>query len=296
MFVRALRRTLYGLLVLLLAAGAFVAGKWLAKPKTAPVVSSPTVVVAPEQRAAAQNLVEAALAARFRGDARGALNLLEEARSEDATLPGLDYQLGLTYLELEDYDAAESASRRSIDRGEEPSNAHALAGWVAFKKGRNTQSLEVAGNAILNSVAEARAFDPLNPAPFYVMAEYYRTVNRPAQAVEAYQQALERVAKTDSAMIATVKAGLSGLRLHYAPGNPPLQPAQFQGVVPPEQYFFAAADALLRGDRDEAVDYLAEVRMRVSEPLFNALLKDSFFQDYLGSVTIPDPHKEAPQG
>lgn len=295
-FMRVLRVTLYGLLVLLLAAGAFVAGRWLAKSKAAPTASPPAAVVTPEQREAAKNFVEAALAERFRGDARAALELLEAARREDATLPGLDYQLGLTYLDLKDYDAAELAARRSIDRGEEQSNAYALAGWVALNKGRKTQSLEVAGDAILSSVAASRAVDPLNPAPFYVMAEYYRGVGRPAQAVEAYQRALERVARTDSAMIATVKAGLSGLRLHHVPGNPALQPSEFQGVVPSEQYFFAAADALLRGDRDAAIGYLAKARSHVSEPLFNALLKDSFFQDYLGSVNIADPHEKAPQG
>jgi tetratricopeptide (TPR) repeat protein len=296
MFLRVLRMTLYGLLVLLLAAGAFFAGRWLATPKAAPAVALPAAVVVPEKRDAAKNFVEAALAARFRGDVRGALELLEAARNEDAALPGLDYQFGLTYLELQDYDAAEAAARRSVERGEELANAYALSGWVALKKARRTQSLEGAGDAVMGSVASSRAADPLSPAPFYVLAEYYRSVGRPGSAVEAYQRALERVSKIDSMMMATVKAGLSGLRLHHTPGQPALEPAKFQGAVPPEQYFFAAADALLRGDRETAITYLSKVRVRIPGPLFEALLKDSFFQDYLGSATIPDPHPETPQG
>lgn len=294
MFFRVLQRAFYGLLVLLLAAGAFVAGRWLAKPKAEPVAALPVDVVLPGQREAAKNLVEAALAARFNGDARGALELFEGARREDSSLPGLEYQIGLTYLELQDFDAAEQAARRSISRGEELSNAYALSGWTALRKARETQSLELAGDAVLSSVEASRVADPLNPAPFYLLAEYYREAGRPGQAVEAYQRALERVAKNDSALMATVKAGISGMRLHYTPGQPALEPVKFQDAVPPEQYFFAAADALLRGDREEATRYLSMARTRIPEPLFGALLKDSFFQDYLGSATIPASDEKAP--
>jgi hypothetical protein len=67
------------------------------------------------------------------------------------------------------------------------------------------------------------------------------------------------------------------------------------GIYPPEQLFFGAADALLRGDQGLAADYLRQGRERLPEPLFEALMQDSFFQDYLPDGMDAPPSSDVPQ-
>jgi hypothetical protein len=131
--------------------------------------------------------------------------------------------------------------------------------------------------------------------PHYVVAEFYRFAGQPELAVDAYRRALERVSKSDSIMVSTVKAGLAGLRLHHEADSPPLKLQSVNGIYPPEQLFFGAADALLRGDQGLAADYLQQAREGLPEPLFEALMQDSFFQDYLPDGIKTLPSSDGPQ-
>lgn len=282
MWLSVLRSVLYGLVLLVLVLSAFVGGMAVHKKTARQPLAAGAAEVPAERREASRGFVEAALAARFSGRHTRALEYFEQARHLDPERRGLDYQIGLTCLDMGDFDAAEVAARRSIEKDEETSNALALLGLARVERGRQRGAFDTpSGEAILRSVRESREEDPLNPMPLYVLAEYYRSSGEPAQAVEAYQRALERVSKSDSILIATVKAGLSGIRLHHEPGRPPLKLQRINGVVPPEQLIFGAADALMRGDREMASGYLQEARGRLPEPVFEALLQDSFFQDYL---------------
>jgi hypothetical protein len=65
------------------------------------------------------------------------------------------------------------------------------------------------------------------------------------------------------------------------------------GVWPPEQLFFGAADALLRGDNAAAAEFLGEARTRLPEEVFQAMLQDSFFQDYLDPSILADAPEPA---
>lgn len=295
MWLEVLRAVLYGLVVLMLAGIAFVAGVFTAKKLEKPPPLVFVEEVPAEDRAAARELLEEALGARFRGAHREASAKLEEARRLHAGMRGLDYQFALTYLDLDDYAAAEESARRSVTKDEETSNAQALRGLILLEKSRAAGTVGEAGPEILARLQESRETDPLNPMPLYVMAEFYRADGRPELAVDAYRRALERVSKTDSFLVTTVKAGLAGLRLNYRDGDPPLKLQEINGVLPPEQLFFGAADALLRGDRKAAAGYLEEVRTRMPEKVFQALLQDSFFQDYLAPGILNDPQPSAPQ-
>jgi tetratricopeptide (TPR) repeat protein len=295
MWLMALRVILYGLSVLLLAAVAFVGGVYTAKKSTPQPLTEVVEEIPPERRRAARELVELALAERFAGRHAEALDYLQQARTQDRTMRGLDYQFGLTYLDLRDYEAALAAARRSVERNEEASNAHALAALVLLEGVPAGGSVEAVREEILESVRRSREEDPLNPMPLYVLAEFYRAAGQPERAVDAYQRAIERVSKTDSIMVSTVKAGLAGIRLHHDPSAPPLVLLQIDGVHPPEQLFFGAADALLRGDRERAEDYLRQARERLPQPLFDALLQDSFFQDFLTGGILTDRSEDSPQ-
>ncbi len=289
MWLEVLRAVLYGMVVLTLAGIAFVAGAFTAKKMAKP---PPEVVV---EEVPAKELLEEALAARFVGRHNEALSLLEQARSRHASMRGLEYQFALTYLDLEDFEAADERARRSVEREEETSNAQALRALILLEKSRLDGSVAANGTEILAHLQESRESDPLNPMPLYIMGEYHRAAGRPELAVDAYQRALERVSKTDSYMVTTVKAGLAGLRLNYRRGDPPLKLQEINGVLPPEQLFFGAADALLRGDNAAAAGFLREAKTRLPEKLFEALLQDSFFQDYLTPGILNDPLEPDPQ-
>lgn len=280
---------LYGLLVLLLAGVAFVAGIFTAKKTERPPVTVFVEEVPAERRKAAREAVEAALAARFAGRHEAALGHLEEAARQDATLRGLDYQFALTQFDLRNFEAARTAARRSAEKNEEKSNAQALAGLIALESSREDGTPEAAREEVLAAVESARETDPLNPMPLYVLGEFYRAAGQPDLAVDAYRRAMERVSKTDSILVTTVKAGLAGLRLDYRPGSPPFKPMDINGIYPPEQLFFGAADALLRGDQDRAENYLQQARRQLPGPLFEALLQDSFFQDFPPGASLTDP-------
>lgn len=294
MWMHVLRSVLYGLVVLILAGVALLAGIITAKKtEQAPPLITVTAVP-PEERAAARELVEQALAARLAGNHSVALASLEQARAHDPAMRGLDYQFTLTYLDLGKFEPADQAARRSVDRGEERSSAQALRGSILLEKSRAEGKVAAAGTEILTHLEESRATDPLNPMPLYIMGEYYRADGRPGLAVEAYRRALERVSKTDSFLVTTVKAGLAGLRLNYQADHPPLKLRKVNGVLPPEQLFFGAADALLRGDHGAAAGFLREAKTRMPEEVFASLLQDSFFQDYLEASILEDPAQPAP--
>ena len=294
MWLDALRSVLYGMVVVMLAGVALVAGIITAKKTEKPPPLKIVKEVPPEQRAAARELVEQALAARLAGNHGEALARLEEVRTQDPGMRGLEYQFALTYLDLGQYGPADDAARRSVDRGEEKSNAQAVRGWILLEKARAEGAVAAEGTEILARLEESRATDPLNPMPLYIMGEYYRADGRPGLAVEAYRRALERVSKTDSFLVTTVKAGLAGLPLNYQADHPPLKLHAVNGVLPPEQLFFGAADALLRGDNGAAAGFLREAKTRMPEELFASLLQDSFFQDYLEASILEDPAQPAP--
>jgi hypothetical protein len=78
--------------------------------------------------------------------------------------------------------------------------------------------------------------------------------------------------------------------------DPSLKFQEINGVLPPEQLFFGAADSLLRGNNEGAAGYLQEAKTRLPEKVFQALLQDSFFQDYplpgiLNGPLEPDPQQ-----
>ena len=289
MWLEALRLFLYGLVVLSLAGIAFVAGAFTAKKLENPPMVKIVADVPSADRQAAADAVEAALAARFTGSNREALGHLEDARRLYPAKRGLAYQFGLTYLDLGDYDQAEASAKRSVERDEETSNAQALRGLILLQKARAEGRVAAKQPEIMARLRESRETDPLNPMPLYIMGEAYRAAGRPELAVDPYRRALERVSKTDSYLVTTVKAGLAGLRLNHKQSDPPLKLQEINGVLPPEQLFFGAADALLRGDKAAASGYLAEARTRMPAKTFEALLQDSFFQDYLDASIVRDP-------
>lgn len=290
--MRTLRRILWTLFVLFLAGLVFFGARWVARK-----LHKPPVVIAEKpspHRDNAREFVEAALAERFAGRARSALAFLQQARVLDPKLPGLEYQLGLTYLAAGELEEAENAAKLSLQRGEEQSNAMTLSVQAALERSRRDGSLDVAKDTLLARLEEARLLDPLNPAPLYVMAELHRATGKPDLAAEAYGLALQRVSKADAILIASVKAGLAGLRLNFKAATPPRAVPPEDAAVSPEELYFVAADALLRDDQATALAALKRVQTRIPPAVFATLLQDPFFQDYLLPPSLENLEKSRP--
>lgn len=279
MWLTVLRRILFSLALLFLCGAAFFLGALVARSTGRDTRPLELPARPPEELRRARDSVEKALAARFEGDNEKALRLFDEAAAADASLRGLEYQRGLTQFFAGRFGEAEGSARSSLKAGEQTANAYALLVMCAAgraRAGEKTDPREIAEWA-----EAARSADPLGPFVYYARGEYARATGRPGEAVEDYRRALERVSAADSFLVATVKAGLSALRLREDSGPKPVMPSIDDENVPPEWLFFAAGEALLVGDRPAAQAFLGRAQKVVRPEIFSALLKDSFFQDYL---------------
>jgi len=287
MWLGILRTVLYSLAAIMVCAVAFVAGAVVARQTAKPPRPLELPVTPTEQVKRAKELIEEALAARFEGDNAKAIRLFEEAAALDNSLKGLDYQRGLSLLFSGDFPNAEVAANASLAKKEEVANAHALLVMCAAGRARAGETPDP--KQVEEWFREARAKDPLASFVHYAMGEYNRAVGQPRAAVENYRKALERVSAADSFLVATVKAGLSKLRLRQASDPKPVMPSITDPVVPPEEHFFAAAQALLDGDPATAQAFLDRAEKVVRPEIFSALLNDSFFQDFLPKDTTTNP-------
>lgn len=294
-WIARIGKVLMWLVVLCAAGAAFFGGVLAAKRLASPTAAAPVADVPAAQREEALGEAEKALAARFDGRHHEALEKFREAHRLDPSLRGLDYQMGLTQLHLGDYDAAELSARRSLQIGQDKSNAYALLALVALEKAKAAGRPESAREAVISNVQSSREADPLNSMPLYVLGEYYAAAGQPADAVQAYRMALERVSKSDSILISTVKVGLTGLQLDRKPDSPPYKIQEINGLRPPDQLIIAAADALLRGDKEGASALLSEARGCLPPPVFKAMLQDPLFQDYAAADLLDASAKSSPQ-
>ena len=279
MWLTVLRRILFSFALLLLCGVAFLAGAFVARSNAPDSRPLELPQIPAEQVRRAKQLIEEALAARFEGDNKEALRLFDEATAADPSLKGLDYQRGLTFLFDGDFLSAENAANISLGKSEEEANAYALLVMCAAARAGAGETTDPA--QVEEWAGKSRTKDPLGPFVHYAMGEYTRAIGQPRSAVEHYRKALERVSAADSFLVATVKAGLSGLRLRQDTDAKPVMPALDDDNVPPEWLFFAAGEALLQGDKVTAGAFLVRAQKVVRPEIFAALLKDSFFQDYL---------------
>ena len=287
MWLGVLRIILYTLAALTVCAVAFVAGVFVARQTVRAPGPLELPVTPTEQVKRAKELIEEALAARFEGDNSKAIQLFGEAATLDSSLKGLDYQRGLSFLFSGDFPNAEAAANASLSKGEEAANARALLVMCAAARARSGETTDP--KHVEEWFREARAKDPLSSFVHYAMGEYNRAIGQPRAAVDNYRRALERVSAADGYLVATVKAGLSKLRLRQTSDPRLVMPSIDDPALPPEELFFAAAQALIDEDTATARAFLDRAEKVVRPEIFSALLRDSFFQDFLPKDIVNDP-------
>lgn len=290
MWLTVLRRILFALALLLLCGVFFFTGALVARsnaPDTRPL-ELPTIP--PEQARRALELAEEALTARFAGDHEKALRLFGEAASADPSLQGLDYQIGLTQFFAGRIVEAEAAAQAALAAKQQTANAYALLVLCAASRARAGETTDPVG--VEEWARQAHTKDPLAPFVHYAMGEYTRAIGQPRAAVEHYRKALERVSAADSLLVSSVKAGLADLRVRQTSGKEYVAPEKDLRMLPPEELFFGAARSLLDGDEEKAKVFLERAREVLRPEVFSALLKDSFFQDFLPEDTFTNPQQQ----
>ena len=287
MWLTVLQRILLSLALVLLAGVAFGIGAFVARSNQRDARPLELPTTGAEQARQARVLAEEALAARFAGDNEKALGLFDQASAADPQFRGLHLQRGLTQFFAGRFSGAEAAARASLAAKEELADAYALLVLCAASRAAAGEATDKA--QIDEWTEKSRGIDPLSSFIHYARGEYARASGEPREAVEYYRKALERVPPTDCFLVSTIKAGLSGLRLRQATDPKPVMPSLDDANVPPEWLFFAAAQALLDGDMPTARAWLLRAKTVVRPEIFSALLKDSFFQDYLPDANFSDP-------
>jgi len=287
MWLGVLRTILYTLAAITVCAVAFVAGIFVARQTVRPPGPLELPVTPTEQVNRAKELIEEALAARFEGDNAKAIQLFGEAATLDSSLKGLDYQRGLSFLFSGDFPNAEAAANASLAKREETANARALLIICAAGRARTGETTDP--KQVEEWFGEARAKDPLRSFVHYAMGEYSRAIGQPRDAVDHYRKALERVSAADSLLVSTVKAGLAGIRLEQNTGGEVVATDVDLGGLPPEELFFGAARSLRAGDTERAKVLLERAREVLRPEVFSALIRDSFFQDFLPEGIVSDP-------
>jgi len=287
MWLDVLRNVLYALAALTLCAVAFAAGIFTARHTVRPPAPTETLQTPPEQREEARQQVEDALAARFTGDNAKAIGLFDQAAATDPSFKGLDFQKGVSFLQMGDFAKAEAAANASLEKGEETANANALL--IMCATGRIRAGEKVDSARVEEWARQARTKDPLAPFVHYAMGEYSRAIGQPRDAVDHYRKALERVSAADSLLVSTVKAGLAGIRLEQNTGGEVIAAEVDLSSLPPEELFFGAARSLLAGDTERAKVLLERAREVLRPEVFSALIRDSFFQDFLPEGIVSDP-------
>lgn len=287
MWLVRLQQILFGLMLMLLGAVGFAAGVWTAKSSVRPARSLSLPSVPHEEAQRARKLLEEALTARFDGDNRKALQLLDDAGRADPSLLGLEYQRGLTFLFDGDFSAAEESAKTSLSRKEALADSYALLVMIAAGRAAAGQASDPA--QVAEWAEKARQADPLAPFIHYARGEYARAIGQPAEAVGHFHKALERVSPADSYQMATIKTGLSDLRTSPSDGPKIAVLPSGESLPPPEQLVFAAGQALLDGDRTGADALLKRARDAMKPETFSAVSQDSFFQDFLTGDSILPP-------
>lgn len=287
MWLKTLRRILFGLAVLFLCGVGFLVGGLVAKSQVRDMRPLELPVTPLEDVRRARSLAEEAFAARFDGNNSKAQQLFSDAALADPSFAGLEYQRGLALLFAGDFVGAEEAAGASLSRNEAVADSYALLVMCAAGQagaGKTTDQVKVADWA-----EKAMQEDPIAPFIHYALGEYARATGHPTEAVEHYRRALDRVSPSDSYLVAGVKAGLSGMRLQQNTGAKFVMSEGSGRFAPPEHLFFAAAQALLDGDQAVAAVFLERARKVVPPEIFSAFLKDSFFQDFLPEGSLQDP-------
>lgn len=268
---------LIALLAALLGLSVFVIFRLLEPEKVAPPSAQPAEERSPvsgEQLRA----VDLALSKLRDGETDSALERLKLLKSDNPSIPSLDYLIALAALQAGDIALATSSIETSLAKGQRVSDSLALS--AALEGIKNSEAgwqpmgdLKTRAEYHLRQAIEA---DPANPSPLIELAARFRNSGNNQEAQRLLEAAKTRINPVDSATI--VDTTLLLIRLQNLPDD------QLPADLDPDQdtasLLGAVYVALRLGDFEKAASLLATAKKRLPENLYYYLLGDPELRKY----------------
>lgn len=222
--------------------------------------------------------VDLALSKLRDGETDSALERLKLLKSDNPSIPSLDYLIALAALQAGDIALATSSIETSLAKGQRVSDSLALS--AALEGIKNSEAgwqpmgdLKTRAEYHLRQAIEA---DPANPSPLIELAARFRNSGNNQEAQRLLEAAKTRINPVDSATI--VDTTLLLIRLQGLPDD------QLPSDLDPDQdtssLIGAAYVALRLGDLEKAASLLATAKNRLPENLYYYLLGDPELRKY----------------
>lgn len=272
---------LYALVVMLaalLAVCVFVIFRLLDSGEVVPPSEAPVVETVVEVTGEQLLAIDLALIKLRSGDTDSALERFKLLKSDNPSIPSLDYLTALAALQAGDISLASASIEASLGKGERVSDSLALsaalegvktseAGWQPMG------DLKTRAEYYLRQAIEA---DPANPSPQIELAMRHRSVGDHKEAQRLLEAAKARTNPVDSLTI--VDTTLLLIRLQDLPDDQ--LPADLDPDQDTSSLIGAAYVALRRGDFATAASLLATAKKRLPENLYYYLLEDPALRQY----------------
>jgi Tfp pilus assembly protein PilF len=263
-----------------LGAGWLLSGP-IISPAAKPVVEGEGAALHPLVTEQQHLTINQALADLRAGMATHALISLRNLRSDNPSIPSIDYMVALAALQAGEQEEASLSIDASIGKGEKVSDALALRAaleaqtenHVALK---SVDGIEPVADRLLRQAMQA---DPANPFPYIELATRLRERGQDAEARAYLESARTRLQPVDPHIIAEVS-----LRLMDLAGQPdealPTLPSEATSI---SDLFGAAYLAYRLGQPDRGAAFLDEAKAALSPELYAYLLSDPVLRKVIPS-------------
>ncbi len=270
-----LRHAFWAILVLVVLAMAFYVGKkfeyWryqLASRAQGRAIES----AAPDKfpNASANELIETALAAEKRGDWADAIERMMAAKRKNLAIPGLLFRVGKISFDHGDLQNADAAFAQAIRFKENVAGANYHRGVIAVRRNDLTSALQY--------FEAATAAEPFISEMYYFWAEALRIAQHPREAIQRYEQAIQRSTSENDVALCHFKIRLARIEAADAAGLArDIATERATGPLSVDWLMTDAALQLHYGNVADAIARIQEARSRGQTPLFLTCAGDTVF-------------------
>lgn len=218
-----------------------------------------------------EELMETGLAAEKRGDWPEAVDRFLTAKRKNLTVPGILFHIGKGSFDRGDLDGADTALDHAIKFGENLPVANQLRALIAVRR----HDLPAATRLF----EAATAAEPFVADLFYYLGETLRLDQHPREAIQRYQQAIQRTPSTQDTSLCEFKIRLARIEASDAASvAAEVEEARRAGQLSVPWLMIDAALQLHAGNVSDAGARILEARSQGLSGLFLTCAGDTMFQ------------------
>lgn len=218
-----------------------------------------------------EELIESGLAAEKRGDWPEAVDRFLAAKRKNLTVPGILFHIGKGSFDRGDIDGADTALGHAIKFGENLPVANQLRALIAVRR----HDLSAAARYF----EAATAAEPFVADLFYYWGETLRLDQHPREAIQRYQQAVQRTPSTQDTTLCQFKIRLARIEASEAASvATEVEEARRAGPLSVDWLMTDAALQLHGGNITEGAQIILEARAKGLTGLFLTCAGDTIFQ------------------